>query len=581
MVKPLTAIFALMALLATLVLVPGHASANNLSVEPDRTELYEGEVLTLTIKGSMEISINFDNLFDLGAANLPAPDVEKLEQDFEVLANNQRYSIRTINSKMVGEITWTYQLAPKSTGDITIPSLSFRGAQSDPVTVSVLPGNAPAQGTAESKSAFIELAADKDELYVQEQLVLTVRLFFTGNLIRGELSEPSHPDALVESLGRQQEYSRYRDGQRYRVVERRYAIFPKQPGTLALEAIRFEGQSRDAGGQLRFLRDSATLFELPVKPVPASFSGDTWLPASTLELTETGIPGHGSLTEGDNLARTLVMTARGLPSETLPPFPDRYPDSIRSYPESPERSTEPGPDGLTATLTRTHALVAIRAGEVTLPEIRIPWWDTTTDTEQVAVIPARQLTVAASGAAPARLTGSDAAPVIDSPTTTSSSGAEAATSSFWPWLSAVLAAGWAVTLLASVMLWKRRSPTAFASRVSAGSPVERELFERLRKAARAGSPQTLDLLPRWLRSYRPDLPAYTLADVERYVADEKLAEALTSLQARLFGQQQPEDGEGWDGENLVTALDSARAALASAAPASGLPPLYPEQLASR
>ncbi len=254
MVKPLTAIFALMALLATLVLVPGHANANNLSVEPDRTELYEGEVLTLTIKGSMEISINFDNLFDLGAANLPAPDVEKLEQDFEVLANNQRYSIRTINSKMVGEITWTYQLAPKSTGDITIPSLSFRGAQSDPVTVSVLPGNAPAQGTAESKSAFIELAADKDELYVQEQLVLTVRLFFTGNLIRGELSEPSHPDALVESLGRQQEYSRYRDGQRYRVVERRYAIFPSsqapwrwKPSALRARAATREVSSASCG----------------------------------------------------------------------------------------------------------------------------------------------------------------------------------------------------------------------------------------------------------------------------------------------------------------------------------------------
>ncbi|HAU18085.1 MAG TPA: protein BatD, partial [Marinobacter adhaerens] len=41
-----------------------HTQARQLTVEPDRTRLYEGEVLTLTVKGSMEIEINLGNPFD-------------------------------------------------------------------------------------------------------------------------------------------------------------------------------------------------------------------------------------------------------------------------------------------------------------------------------------------------------------------------------------------------------------------------------------------------------------------------------------------------------------------------------------
>lgn len=42
---------------------------------------------------------------------------------------------------------------------------------------------------------------------MQEQLTMTIRLFFSGNLVRGELSEPEHPDAIIEPLGKQREYS--------------------------------------------------------------------------------------------------------------------------------------------------------------------------------------------------------------------------------------------------------------------------------------------------------------------------------------------------------------------------------------
>ena len=46
--------------LLTALWLPAQAQTQSqqLTVEPDRTRLYEGEVLTLTVKGSMEIGLS-------------------------------------------------------------------------------------------------------------------------------------------------------------------------------------------------------------------------------------------------------------------------------------------------------------------------------------------------------------------------------------------------------------------------------------------------------------------------------------------------------------------------------------------
>lgn len=585
MVSRLISLFTVLILLWS---ATGQALANNeLTVEPDRLQLHEDEVLTLTVKGSMKIDINLENLFDLGVPNLPAPDIEKLEADFTVLGQNQHYSIRTVNSEMRGEITWTYQLAPKRTGEITIPELTFKDSRSKPVTITVSKGPAPEPSNA-ARDAFIELSADKDRVYVQEQLILTVRLFFTGNLIRGDLSAPEHPDAIIETLGKQREYNRHRDGRQYRVVERRYAIFPQKPGELTLSQIRFEGQARDSSGQLRFLRDSARLFDIPVAPIPDGFTGNTWLPASSLELSESGIPASGRLAEGDNLTRTLTLKAQGLPSEALPPLATNTPAGIRAYPEKPERVTDTGDGGLSSTLVQTAALVAVRAGQVELPEIRIPWWDTGSDSEKVAVIPARTLDIIPAGASSGR--GQDSQDLTSPAGEAAPQGDDAAgpeapvestTGTFWPWLSLLLAVGWGITLL----LWRRRPRQGPEQGPTADDLAERGLFDQLRRAAGDGSPRTLELLPRWMAAHRPGHTFTSVADVVKYAGDAGLAQEMERLQRHLFAvhpRSAPTSPEAsWDGGPLVKALERLRNADGKTPGDDCLPPLYPEHLSSQ
>ena len=561
--------------------LPAHAG--ELTVEPDRTRLYEGEVLTLTVKGSTKIDINLSNIFDFDISSLPSPDIEKVTPDFEILARNQQYSIRTINGDMVGEITWTYQLAPASTGKITIPALTFRDAVSKPVTIEVVDGNPPGQADT-SRDSFIELSADKAEVYVQEQLILTVRLFFRGNLIRGELSDPQHPNAIIETLGKQREFSRDRDGVRYRVVERRYALFPQKPGSLNLPAIRFEGQARDADGSLKFLRDSAELFEVPVKEVPQEFSGATWLPAENLTVAEAGMPPTLNLKTGDNLTRTLSLQAIGLPSEALPPLPDSVPDGLRSYPEEPQRNTSIGPDGITSTLTQTRALVPVEAGKLVLPAIRIPWWDTQSNSEKVAVIPAQTLNVTYADGTPVpsapATDNQDPAAETDSERSASDEGAATDGGRFWQWVSVVLAGIWILTMLA---WWRTRKVTSRtpSNTDSEGAKNEGALFEQLLDAAKEGSTSTPGLFVSWANLRFPGHNFRSAKDVFSALPAADLERELNRLQAHLFSRDHSGGGRNnqtWDGGTLVSALKKVQKAKGTASSEAGLPPLYPNNL---
>ncbi|SOB74855.1 Oxygen tolerance [Marinobacter sp. LV10R510-11A] len=578
------------AVLAVLMALCVPAQAGELTAEPDRTQLYEGEVLTLTVKGTTKIDINLSNLFDFDISSLPSPDIEKVSPNFDILARNQRYSIRTVNGDMVGEITWIYQLAPTSTGELTIPALTFKDSVSSPVTIEVVDGNPPDQANA-NRNSFIELTTDKAEVYVQEQLILTVRLFFRGNLIRGELSDPEHPNAIIETLGKQNESSRLRDGVRYRVVERRYAVFPQKSGTLNLPAIRFEGQARDADGSLKFLRDSAQLFEVQVNDVPAAFSGSTWLPATSLTLAEAGMPPTLNLKTGDNLTRTLSLQAIGLPSEALPPLPDAVPDGLRSYPENPQRDTNVGPDGITSTLTQTRALVPVEAGSLTLPAIRIPWWDTVSNSEKVAIIPAQTLNITGVRSdknSEASNENNAAVPIAgsnDSQSTPPGTGSQesaanaegtTANSNFWQWVSLTLAGIWALTML---VWWRTRKMASEPSASGNSSDVrdERSAFEQLLNAAKQGRVSTPGRFVSWANLRLPGQDFSAAGDVFRVFPEPHLERELNKLQAHLFSRGHA-GSDRWDGRVLILALKQAREGMANASSEAGLPPLYPDNL---
>ena len=68
---------------------------------------------------------------------------------------------------------------------------------------------------------------------------------------------------------------------------------------------------------------------------------------------------------------------------------------LRFYPDQESIEQSELADGLQGQRIQSEALVARSGGNWTLPEMRIPWWNTETDTLQFAVLPARSVSVSA------------------------------------------------------------------------------------------------------------------------------------------------------------------------------------------
>ncbi|MCK7543413.1 BatD family protein [Marinobacter bryozoorum] len=442
----------------------------------------------------------------------------------------------------------------------------------------------PAQARAEeTRQAFIELSASDDELYVQQQLHLRVKLYYTNNVIQGHLNDPEHPDVVIEQLGEQRQYRELLGGESYRVVERNFVLFPQKPGQLQLPPIEFQGTARHPRGHQYRVSHSATLFPLDIRDIPESFSGRTWLPARSVEIHEQGLDLDRPVEPGENLSRTLTLTAEGLPATTLPDLAPPYPDTLRAYPEPAQRQSSATEEGVLGQLRQTVALVPVPGhnGEATLPELRIPWWDVEEDRERVAVLPARTLRLAGPvGKANAR----PAASATDEAQATATSSADIRKAEaghwVWPLIAALFALGWLTTAAAWWLQHQRarRRASATAAHPEERGEGERRWFARVCEQSRSLNPAFFDSFPVWARQLT-GRPSPTLEATLGQLGDETLRQLIQQWQQSLFGRNAV---PAPDGKALEEALKTTRKAWQQRRHGGSgkhrLPDFYPEGL---
>jgi len=385
-----------------------------LNASVDRSKIYEMDTLNLTIQGQVDMDFSFGGLMNFGLNQSESPDTKGLEKDFDILDRQQSYNMQSINGESKAQIVWRYTLAPKNVGVLKIPAMQYKGAETAPLSISVIEGKAP-KNSSEPPAIFIEVETDKQEAYVQEQILYTLRLYTQG-LVNGELSEPSSSDAIIEPFGEQKKYYRMAYNQRYEVVERQYLIFPQKSGQLMIDKQTFEGVSLKHGRRTR-MKDISDTIELNIKPPAASFSGKNWLPATSLFLDEAWQGDIDSLKVGDSVTRKIELSALGLLGSALPPIDMPENSLYKLYTDKPVTESLIHESGSQAKRTDSFAIVAIKQGDIQLDEIRIPWWDTVNDVERVAVIPAKTFKIAVNPDLPVN-TPKPSSTVINKPTQT-------------------------------------------------------------------------------------------------------------------------------------------------------------------
>jgi hypothetical protein len=498
-------------------------------------------------RNPVAVNESFTVTFDAQGDLDDDPDFSPLETWFDILNRSQSSRVQIINGRMDSTKQWQLTLMAREPGRYTLPAIEFGKDRSNPLELEVR--DAPTASSTPDSAIFLETELTPEAGYVQAQLVYTLRLLRSVNLRSGSLSEPeiSGVEVIVEKLGEDRTFETQRNGIRYVVLERSYAIFPQQSGTLVVEPTVFQGQIISRGSRFLFdenvqaKRLKSEAFSIEVKPVPAQ-AARPWLPAHALRLQEEWVDNPPRFRVGEPVTRTLTLAAEGIAAAQLPSLARTLPDGLKQYPDQPVVQDDKRSNGLFGIRQEKVAIMPSVAGRYELPAIEVPWWNIETGQQEIARIPARSIDVTAAAEqlpAPALLPSKplDVSTVTPSPQTT-----EKVSAGYWRWISGALALGWMLTALS---WWRTRRVPEQAAKAH---PPAAD-FKAVKKACRQNDARACKTaLLGWAQSQWPRHPPTSLSGIATRV-DTKFAHAITILNRVLYASEETD----WQGAELLAA----------------------------
>ncbi len=541
-----------------IVLGSSQVYAASLTAEVDRKKISEEETFNLNVRIDEQVAFG-------------KPDFTELKQNFDILSNNQSNQYRSINGQVESWTQWRLMLAPKRTGKLIIPALTFKGATSRAITIDVTSAgsNTSVNGQASDKPVYIETSVDKKRLFVQEQLLLTVRLITSVNLQGLNSDELKIPDAVVKQVGESQ-YQRRINGRNHLVIESIYAIFPQSSGeliiprlnwTITLEDMRqdpFFGRDpffNRGGKRLRLHSDEKII---PIMPQPGNYPATTWLPASDLNISQSWSSPTDQFTVGEPITRTITLQAKGLSGAQLPPLQISEQHGVKYYPDQPQSEDSVASDGVTGTRTESYAIVPTKAGSFTLPSVVVTWWDTKSKRIREVSLPVEKILVA-----PALGSNGEPLPTVSDTSETSATetpdpSSSDSVNSFWKLIGIASLVANAILLVFIAKLWHRRSQqdSKPGSKPSMESQNEKQAFNRLKAAAKTQQAhQTRQALIRWAQQYWHEPQLNSLNQIVGLSQSSSLQAAIAELDAILY---QADSVQPWNADNLIQAVELAR-----------------------
>lgn len=374
------------------------SKAQEITLTLDRSELARGETLTLTIRV-------YDQRQGMQL------DLTPLTENFDVLGTRTSSQVRSINGNTDIWTDYIITLFPLTEGSLRIPSLTISGQLTDELEVTVT--NQGARSNQETDELFLEIEVNKDSLYVQEQLLFSIRLFYTINGIRNPVfTEIDIPDTVTQLIGSPNQYEKIIDGQRYGVYEKRYVIFPQKSGSLDIPDILFRGEVTDGSSSFVFRnlntrRITAFIEGRTIDVVERPASAEilpTWLPVTDLVMEESFSRPLSDLKVGDTFVRTIKMTANGVDGAVLPPFSPSNIQGFNTYPDPAKIERRFVNGSIVGERIESSTLVVLEDGNLSIPAIKIDWWNVDFDRLDSTIIQETMLRILPlQGIAPSEL----------------------------------------------------------------------------------------------------------------------------------------------------------------------------------
>ena len=548
------------------------ANANQLIASVDRDTIGIQETFTLTISADSKSS--------------GQPDVATLKNDFEILSNNVSQFTSITNGGAEFKKVWQLTLAPKRVGTLLIPSFNVDGAISDAIEIKVSKQSQNQTSTGGDEQVRVVVEVDKNTMYVQEQLLVKIKLISQVNLSQAEMQPLDIKDAIVIPLSEKpKQYVANINGKQHLILESNFAVFPQNSGDFTIPSVIYSvvpSVERDLWND-PFGRNRNNILRLPtdekhitVNAAPTAAAGKSWQPANNLSLHETWSSSLDHLKMGEPVTRTITISADGLTGGQIAPLTTNNIDGLTFYPDQPQNSDAKTDKGIQGTRVETMAIIPNHGGEFTLPEVKVDWWDTKTQSMQSATLPAKTINVLGSTTPAAPQPAQHAeAPVSNNNAPANPAQITAAKTNPWLWGFAILFAVLSLGLLIYIVNLRSTIKTLLNEKEEADeiiSEKEKHIWDLLKHAASNKDASALrKTVLSWAKFHWPEASVHSLDDVAKLGGKLELTQALKKLDELLYSNHPSDD---WNPNELLQLLNESRKEKNMKKKSAGLKPLY-------
>jgi hypothetical protein len=369
-------------------------AAAQLDARLDRYQLGIGETVNLHITLSQPSS-NVNT----------KPDISGLT-DFNIYGSNQSHSTQIINGHRSEEITWSYEIEPLRQGELIIPAIQLK-TPSGTLSTQPLKLQVTAAGKPRQDGTELQVEVSNLQPYLYEPVHVVLRLSHIGDLRNPEPIMPTN-GVVVERLTDMNAKKQVINGRTMIVHEIEYLLTPMQSGTMNLGIIKMQASklddnnNRHYGGFFNF--NTYKKVTVTAKPVSLDVQMPTsqpWLPLLNLHIDATWESDiEQAVTVGVPLIRTIKIIATGMGGQSFPDLEQLITGNqqfrIRHSKPETERKLLANTRIPATYITQTLSVIPLQIGEVTIPKLRIPWWDANEKKIAWTDIPAQTLTVQAN-----------------------------------------------------------------------------------------------------------------------------------------------------------------------------------------
>ena len=498
------------------------------SASVDRTQVADGESLTLTIK-----------LDDMNEQ----PDLAPLKQDFDVYGTSTSSHTSVINGKSTSDISYIVTLLPKKTGNITIPALTVGSEQTKPLMITVTKAPEGTHGK-QTANVFLDASLSSDSAYVNTPVLYTLKLYYAEPLSNLSMQPLQLANATIEPFGKNSQYQAQQNGKTYNVVEQQFLITANQSGEITIPQSVIQAAVLQNNPNSFFAMQSAkpilvksNPLTLHVKPIPQNVDINDWLPANSVTLKDSWSSDSNELTVGEPVTRTIVLTATGVQAASLPNLTFPHADSVNAYPDKAQSKDYVENNLPAASKVFKVAYIPTQKGIIEFPKITVHWFDVKSQTMQTAILPAQTFKVLPDKVVtPVQTSAINAAPVAQPAKTV----IKVVHSKLWMVLAIIFAILWLVTLIILLMfISKFKSKKVSLTSDKQTSLEKPDINQALKDIKQACDHKDLVAVNHAIVSWGNALfnrSFYSAMDVSSVIDDKALKLMLTAVNKALYAK---------------------------------------------